>query len=72
MNELENMNEKREGRRKMNKRKILLPVTTRHIEACAYKYRTTNTKHMTLFHTQAATSSYYFARLPFIRVKKTN
>jgi len=40
MNELENMNEKREGRRKMNKIKILLPVTTRHIEACAYKYQT--------------------------------
>ena len=43
MNELENMNEKREGRRKMNKRKILVPVTTKHVEACAYKYRDTNT-----------------------------
>jgi hypothetical protein len=70
MSELENMNEKRGRRRKMNKRTILLFVTTRQVEACAYNYRSTNTKHMTLVHTQAATSSYYFARFLFIRVKK--
>jgi hypothetical protein len=37
MSALQNTSEKGEGRRKMNKRKILLPATTRHVEACAYK-----------------------------------
>jgi transcriptional regulator NrdR family protein len=72
MSELENMNEKREGKRKMNRRKILLPVTTRHVEACAYRYCTTNTKHMSMMfvHTQGASSSYYSARILPICVKK--
>jgi hypothetical protein len=55
----------------MNKRKILLLGTTRQVETCAHKYRSTNTKHRIFVRTQAAPSSYYFARLPFISVKKT-